>query len=83
MTDDRITTHDAARDLLRYAAPGVHVEVLPVWPPAASARRFRVRLHDVGDLSELDTYSLPCEADRLARRVRDLAAAVHRMRHSR
>jgi hypothetical protein len=83
MTPDRIITHDAARDLLRYAAPGVHVEVLPVWPPMPSARRFRVRLTDVGDLSELDTYSLPVEAERLASRVRDLAAAVHRMRHSR
>jgi hypothetical protein len=78
---DRITTHDSARDLLRYAAPGVHVEVLPVWPPMPHARRFRVRISDVGDLSELDTYSLPVEASRLVRRVRDLAAAVHRMRH--
>ena len=74
-----IHTHDAARDLLRYAAPGVSVEIEPVWPPAANARRYRLTLDAAPgvDVSMMDVYSLPQHAPTLLRRVRSLAASAY------
>lgn len=78
-----IHTHDAARDLLRYAAPGVSVIVEPVWPPAANARRYRLQLDAAPgvDVGQMDVYSLPQHAPTLLRRVRSLAASAYEALH--
>lgn len=77
--DGWVRTHDEALDVLRYAAPGASVDVLPVAGRAAgslgaqgASRRYVVAVH--GAAPRTDLYTLPAPADGLARRVREIAA---------
>lgn len=86
--DGLVRTHDAARELLRYAVPGATVVIEPVWPPAPNARQWAMVLDAAPThaVQAFDTYSLPVPADVLYRRARTLAEeglrslATHRRR---
>lgn len=85
--DDLVRTHDEARELLKYAAPGATVVIEPCRPPAPDWRKFTVVL-DVAPgyaTSAGDAYSLPCLGAPLQRRIvelceRSLKTAVARLR---
>lgn len=78
--DGWLRTHDEARELLTYAVPGARVTLAPVAGPgtpkgAAQARRYQITVRRIGHdpLPTADTYTLPCLAEPLARRARELA----------
>ncbi len=78
--DGWLRTHDEARDLLTYAVPGARVTFSRVARPGtqqgnAQARRFQITVRRVGrePLETFDLYTLPCLAEPLARRARELA----------
>jgi hypothetical protein len=78
--DNWCRTHDEVRDLLTYAVPGARVTLTPVALPGsavrnAGARRYEVTVPRIGvELPPTaDTYTLPCRAEPLARRARELA----------
>lgn len=76
MTRDWVTTHDSARELLRYAALGATVMIEPLRSEhrRPESRAFTVVLDGATDyaVNAADAYSLPCLAEPLARRVRAL-----------
>lgn len=80
-TDDNwCRTHDDVRDLLIYAVPGARVTLTPVALPGstmrnAGSRRYEVAVPRVGRVlpPTADVYTLPCRAEPLARRARELA----------
>lgn len=78
---DMVRTHDDALALLRYAVPGAIVELAPIWRPGSSQDEARTRRYTITvpaarvRVSDGDVYSLPCLAEPLARRARELADA--------
>jgi hypothetical protein len=70
-----VRTHDAARELLRYAVPGATVVIEPVWPPHPTARQWAMVLDAAPShaVQAFDTYTLPVTAESLYRRARTLA----------
>lgn len=78
--DDWCRTHDDVRELLTYAVPGARITLAPLALPgstmrAAGSRRFEVAVPRIGvELPPTaDTYTLPCRAEPLIRRARELA----------
>lgn len=73
--EELVQTHDAARELLKYAVPGATVVIEPVWPPHPNARMWTLVLDSAPHhaVQALDTYTLPVRADALYRRARTLA----------
>ena len=78
--DGWLRTHDEVRELLTYAVPGAAVTLSPVAIPGtaagnARARRYQIAVRRIGraPLPTADTYTLPCLAEPLARRARELA----------
>lgn len=78
-----LRSHDDAAACLRAAAPGARVEIyrppLRHWAQRTSekSRAYRLTLERVGHahpLSAGDAYALPCPAENLERRVRELIA---------
>lgn len=81
--DGMLRTHDDVAQCLRYAIPGATVVFDPLrWSKRPQvlrgSREFTVVLDGAPHhaINALDTYSLPCKADPLIRRVRDLAESA-------
>ena len=79
-----LTTHDAARECITYAAVGMVVRTWPLRgePQARGYSIAHPALPDV-PVAEAASYSLPCAPDRLAASVRRLADAARTLYHHR
>lgn len=78
--DGLVHTHDEASELLRYAVPGAHVEVMPVRDPgrastADALRRYEITMARIGrePVTTCAVYCLPARADLLAHGARQAA----------
>lgn len=78
--DEWCRTHEDVQQLLTYAVPGARVTLTPVALPgstmrAAGSRRYEVKVPRIGvePPPTADVYTLPCRAEPLARRARELA----------
>lgn len=78
--DGLVRTHDEAQALIRDAVPGARVAFEHIARPDsigtdARARRYVVLVERAGfrRVTDGDVYSLPCVAERLARRAREVA----------
>lgn len=81
--DGLVRTHDEAQSLIRAAVPGARVVFDRIARPGdagtdSRARRYTVLVERAGwrRVTDGDVYSLPCVAQALARRARDVADAA-------
>lgn len=79
-----LTSHDAARECITYAAVGMVVRTWPL-PGTPQARGYSIAHPALPHVpvQEAASYSLPCDPDRLAASVRRLADAARTLYHHR
>ena len=80
MQRDFIRTHEAMADLLRYSATGARVELRRVRRGSEAARAYSITIdrHGRDPINVADSYVLPCDAESIRQRVRQLLDSATR-----